>query len=126
MTQKDKTIDNLLELNGVRYVIEEHLGLWVKFEAKRVDKTKDRPHGVRYALTLHNRFNERIMGFDNAHAIEYGKKTNVASNKTYDHWHRDDSDSGRPYTYENAGKLIEDFWKAVERVLHKLEESKNE
>lgn len=126
MSLEDKTIENLLELDGVRYVIEEHLGLWVKFEVKRVEQSKDRPHGIRYALTLHDRSNARIMGFDNAHAIEYDGKKNVAPKRTYDHWHRDGRDGGRPYDYKNAGKLIEDFWKTVEKVLNRLEESKNE
>ena len=31
------------------------------------------PHGIRYNLTLHNRHNKRVMGFDNAHAVK-GKK----------------------------------------------------
>jgi len=44
----------------------------------------------------------------------------VAPKRTYYHWHRDEKDIGRPYQYENAGKLIEDFWLQVERVLKKL------
>lgn len=32
------TMDDLLELNGIRYVIDEQLSLWVKFEIKRVIK----------------------------------------------------------------------------------------
>ncbi len=124
MSQEDKTIENLLELDGVKYVIDERLGLWVKFEAKRVEESKNRPHGVRYSLTLHNRHNERILGFDNAHQIKYAGKKNVASEKTYDHWHRNENDGGRQYNYENAGKLLEDFWKEVEKVLKRLEEIK--
>ncbi len=123
MSQKYSGIENLLELDGVRYVIDERLGLWVKFETKKIQPTKDRPHGIRYSLTLHGRSNERIMGFDNAHAIEYGAKKNVAPKRTYDHWHRDGPDDGQPYGYQNAGKLIEDFWKAVETIVKKLEES---
>lgn len=78
MTEEDQTIETLLLLDGTRYVIDEILGLWVKFEAKKVSPTTDRPHGIRYSLTLHDRTNERIIGFDNAHAIEYGGKQNVA------------------------------------------------
>lgn len=123
MSKEDKTIENLLELNGVRYVIDEHSGLWVKFEAKLTAPSKDRPHGIRYSLSLHDRSNKRIMGFDNAHAVPYGGKVNVAPKRTYDHWHRDESDNGRPYDYKNTGKLIEDFWNEVENVIKKLEES---
>jgi hypothetical protein len=123
MFQEDKFIENLLELDGIRYVVHERLGLWVKFEAKRVRPTEDRPHGIRYSLSLHNRLNERIMGFDNAHAIVYGKKTHVKPKRIYDHWHRDEKDNGQPYEYKNAGKLLDDFWKEVEKFLKKLEEA---
>lgn len=123
MSKEDISIENLLELDGVRYVIDERLGLWVKFEAMRVRSTNERPQGIRYSLTLHDRFNRRIIGFDNAHAVEHGGKTNVSPKRTYDHWHRDALDNGRPYDYQSAGKLIEDFWKEVEKVTKKLEES---
>jgi hypothetical protein len=62
MLQRDKTLENLLELDGVKYVIDEHLGLWVKFEARKIEPSKERPHGIRYSLTLHDSFNARLMG----------------------------------------------------------------
>ena len=108
MLEQDKTIENLLELNGVKYIVDEHLGLWVKFEVKLVKPSHDRPHGIRYSLSLHDRFNKRIMGFDNAHA--------VTSKRVYDHWHRNEFDNGRPYDYKNAGQLLEDFWKEVDKL----------
>lgn len=117
MSSKDRTIENLVELDGISYVIDDHLGLWVKFEAKKIESTSNRPHGVRYSLTLHDRSGNRIMGFDNAHAIKYGRKNNVSPKHVHDHWHRDKSDKGRPYIYENAAKLLEDFWKEVNKIL---------
>jgi hypothetical protein len=39
MWEKDKAIHNLLELDETRFVIEEELGLWVKFEAKSMEST---------------------------------------------------------------------------------------
>ncbi len=120
--KRDDSLENLLDLDGVRYVVQERLGLWVKFEAREIDPNQARPHGVRYSLTLHDRHNRRIMGFDNAHAVLYGGKKGVLSKKMYDHWHRDQNDEGRPYNYKNAGKLIEDFWKEVEKILKKMEE----
>ena len=36
-------------------------------EVSRVDVTAERPHGIRYSLTLHAPTSERLMGFDNAH-----------------------------------------------------------
>lgn len=124
MSQEDRTIENLLELDDVKYVIDENLGLWVKFEAKKITPSRDRPHGIKYSLTLHDRTNKRIMGFDNSHAIEYGAKKKVSPTRVYDHWHRDSSDMGRPYKYETAGKLTQDFWKEVEKVQKRLEEMK--
>lgn len=55
------------------------------------------------------------MGFDNSHEIEYGGKRGVAPKRTYDHWHFDVKDEGRPYEYSNAGNLLEDFWKEVDK-----------
>ena len=89
MSSLDKMIEHLLDLDNIRYVIDERLGLWVKFEVKTVEKNKDNPHGIRYSLSLHDRFNKRIMGFDNAHSIEYSRRRNVAAKRTCFHWHKD-------------------------------------
>lgn len=107
--KQDDSLENLLDLDGVRYVVHEQFGLWVKFEVHEVALSLTRPHGVKYSLTLHDRYNKRIMGFDNAHAVGYGGKKGVSPKKIYDHWHRDHHDEGRPYHYKTAGKLIEDF-----------------
>ncbi len=115
----DNCLETLLMLDGERFIIDESLGLWVKFEVKVTD-VKSRVQGVRYALSLHNKHNERIMGFDNAHAIEYGGKVGVSPKRTYDHWHYDENDKGRPYEYKNAGQLLEDFWVEVDRRCKKL------
>jgi len=125
MNHDDKTIENLLDLNGDRFVVDEKLGLWVKFEARRTTVTNDRPHGVRYSLTLHDKSGKRILGFDNAHAIEYERKGKVKPKRTYYHWHKDVDDVGRPYEYRNAGNLLEDFWKEVEKVLKRLQEERS-
>lgn len=113
MIQEDKTLDNLLDLNGVKFVVDEYLGLWVKFQARKIKQTHERPHGIKYSLTLHDSDNERIMGFYNAHAINN-------NNITYDHWRRNSSNEARHYQYENAGKLLEDFWSRVDRILEHL------
>src|SRR4029079_5519690 len=96
-----------------RYVIDEAHGLWVKFEARKIRQTTDRPHGIKYSLTLHDRKNERMMGFDNAHSVD--------EDNTFDHWHSDKTDTGRQYKYVNTGKLMEDFWRAVDKFLNELE-----
>jgi len=50
------------------------------------------------------------------HTLEFlldsRKRTVVA-----DHWHRTLTDPGRPYKFQNAEKLINDFFNEVERVL---------
>src|SRR3990167_5034425 len=104
----DDALEYLLDLDGVRYVIDDQLGLWVKFEIKKVSK-RNRKQGIRYSLSLHDRHNDRILGFDNAHEVEYGRKQNVAPFKTYDHWHSNEDDRGRPYHYCNAEQLLVDF-----------------
>jgi hypothetical protein len=110
----EKDIDMLLYLDGV--VIEQAGGYSTKFEVRRVAQTtEERPHGIRYSLTLHDRHGERIMGFDNAHAVKARK-----SGKTYDHRHRHAKDEGVPYEFVDAHQLLKDFWSAVDKTLSKL------
>ncbi len=91
-------------------------GYFVKFEIKRIEPTKERPHGLRYSFTLHAPEGERLMGFDNAHTVapasRYAKRQVEA-----DHWHRDETDRGRPYAFTDAATLIGDFFREVERIL---------
>jgi Family of unknown function (DUF6516) len=117
--KNDHTLEYLLDLQGVNYVIDEVLGLWVKFEVKKVSKTR-REHGIKYSLSLHDRCNKRLLGFDNAHKIEYDGKQNVAPKKTYDHWHKDEFDQGRPYHYLNAEKLLSDFYAEVDKKVKEI------
>ncbi|MFN7098560.1 MAG: DUF6516 family protein [Gammaproteobacteria bacterium] len=114
MTQY-KDYENLLELDGTRFVIDEHLGLWVKFDVTLITPTAHRPHGIRYSLTLHDRSNQRIMGFDNAHAINY--KYRNKGQETYDHVHYYLTAKPSIYIYKNAVSLLEDFWRAVDQTL---------
>ncbi len=37
---QDESIDNLFDLNGEKFIIDEKLGLWVKFEIKKVEPTQ--------------------------------------------------------------------------------------
>ena len=115
----DNEIDTLLELNGI--IIEQAGGYWTKFEAFKIAKiTEERPHGIRYSLTLHNKSGHRLMGFDNAHAVKTKPKGKHKGRKTYDHWHRHEKDEGVPYEFVNAYQLINDFWLEVDNVLKKL------
>ncbi len=65
-------LESLLELHGL--CIAQEGGYWVKFEVFEVTPTSHIPHGVSYSLTLHDKYNQRVMGFDNAHTPKAGKR----------------------------------------------------
>ncbi len=71
-SREDETLATLLNLNGEVFPMEN--GYWTKFDVWLVDPEPHIPHGVRYSLSLHDRCNRRILGFDNAHAIRPAKK----------------------------------------------------
>jgi hypothetical protein len=101
--------DHLLSLDGATFVIDERLGYWVKFDARRTGASPAAPQGVSYSLSLHHRSGTRILGFDNAHQVQKGKP--------FDHWHRDADDPGRGYEFVSPERLLADFWQQVDRVL---------
>lgn len=68
----DETLVTLLNLNGEIFPMDN--GYWTKFEAFWVSPNQHVPHGVRYSLTLHDRYNRRVLEFDNAHAIKLAKR----------------------------------------------------
>ena len=111
----DRGLDELLFLDGVLLVVDPIGGHWVKFVAKRVDPSNERPHGVSYSLTLHAADGERLVGFDNAHAISSGSGPSKRASATYDHRHR--HVATKPYEYQDAATLMRDFWREVDVVL---------
>src|SRR5665648_296951 len=99
-----KDIEILLDLDGI--VIEQAGGYWTKFEVWRIPQaTEEIPHGIRYSMTLHDRYGERIIGFDNAHAVKANNRGNHQARKTYDHRHRHSTDEGIPYKFVDAHQL---------------------
>lgn len=113
---RDPGLDVLLDLNGTEYTEEN--GYWYKIEAYKVAPSKEIPHGIRYNLTLHNRYNHRILGFDNAHAIKSMKRGKFKGRiVTYDHLHKSATDKGTPYRFSSAQQLIEDFFSEVNRIV---------
>ena len=82
-----------------------------------MEATPERPHGLRYSLTLHDTNGTRLVGFDNAHIVPTHRGRYAAAPETADHWHRTGIDAGRPYEFKDAETLIEDFFNEVERVL---------
>ena len=113
--KRDTSLDTLLYLNGQVLVVDEQGGYWVKFEVRRVEVTPEKPHGLDYSLTLHARDNERLVGFDNAHAVRQSAGPGGKGNAAYDHKHR--LDTVRPYRYRDASALLADFWAEVDAVL---------
>jgi len=65
--QNIQGIETLLELTG--QVVQQEHGYWVEIRAWRVEATSAVPHGIRYALTLHEPGGKRVTGYDNAHAV---------------------------------------------------------
>lgn len=119
---KDLGLETLLLLDGS--IIDQGDGYWVKIEAWRVKGSDDIPHGIRYALTLHDPFGKRIMGYDNAHAVKLPEKFKYSGQRLpLDHKHRHASDKGVSYGFENAYRLIQDFFTDVDRVLQELKQS---
>jgi len=109
----DRSLDNLLLLDGESFVVES--GFWVKFEVRRVAPTAKKPHGVDYSLTLHDPSGERVLGFDNAHAIHEGSGPGARTRIEYDHKHR--GERVRFYEYKDAVTLLTDFWEEVDTIL---------
>lgn len=110
---EDETLATLLHLDGEIFPMGN--GFWTKFEVYRVTPEPHIPHGVRYSLTLHDRYNRRVLGFDNAHALRTAKKGYGARKITWDHKHKCDKVS--PYEYASASQLLEDFWREVEKIM---------
>jgi hypothetical protein len=113
-TKVDHSLDTLLDLDGQQYALDDGGDYWVKFEAKRCQPSASNPHGVSYSLTLHGPGNVRLAGFDNAHPVRRSKGPSGKS-KISDHVHH--FRTVRSYDYKDAGTLVEDFWKLVERIL---------
>lgn len=113
--QSDHSLEFLLAFDGRRHLFEG--GYWVKFEIKRAEPTKQRPHGLRYSFTLHDPNGKRLVGFDNAHGVSARAGRFKRPAVAHDHWHRTESDPGRPYVYVDAVKLLDDFEAEVRRVL---------
>ncbi len=113
---KDAELQTLLNLDG--YIFWPNHHYWVKFEARLVKQTPFIPHGIKYSLTLHDRNNTRILGFDNAHAIKMKgrhREKYVCRHVTWDHVHKFNKIT--PYAFESASQLLDDFWKAVDKIV---------
>jgi len=112
---KNAELTTLLDLNGQSYWIKNY---WVKLEAHQVTKSGHRPHGIKYSLTLHDRNNTRILGFDNAHAIKKrGRRPKKYTGRivTWDHVHK--KNKVERYLFTSASQLLKDFWYTANRII---------
>jgi hypothetical protein len=87
-------LDVLLSLDGASY--EAAAGYVVEFRVKCTEKTAERPRGISYALVFRPKDGEPFVRFDNAHAVAHRGGRFVKRLEAYDHWHRSESDRGRP------------------------------
>ncbi len=102
-------LENLLNLHGEVFPMDN--GYWIKFEVYEIEPTASIPHGIKYSLTLHDKNNHRVIGYDNAHSFKSSKKYG-AKKETYDHIHKQMDIIA--YEFESASQLLEDFWKSAE------------
>ena len=108
-------LDLLLDLDGTTLVIDSQGRHWVKFAVRRVPYSLERPHGLSYSLTLHDSDGQRLMGFDNAHAVTERKGLSRITRIEHDHKHKDNAI--KHYEYTDAETLLADFWAEVDREL---------
>ena len=106
-------LEYLLELNGEIFPMDN--GYWTKIEAKVVNESEHIPHGIKYSLTLHDRSNERVLGYDNAHGVRTNKTKFKVMKTKWDHKHERNTITS--YDYKSAGKLLEDFWSDVNKIV---------
>lgn len=104
---QDYELETLLSLDGFEFRLAA--GYRVKIVAARVKPTRQRPHGVKYSLTLHDPAGHRIYGLDNAHGVRRRSE--------FDHRHVYRGGKIRPYAYRGPAQLLEDFYREVERIL---------
>jgi hypothetical protein len=97
----------LLDYDRRRYWLSN--GWSIRFRIATAPVTAGRPHGIKYAFTLHDADRTRLLGFDNAHGLPRVQ--------AYDHRHRfRRTQELVPYDYRGADELICDFFDAVEKA----------
>lgn len=106
----DSGLETLLQLDGEVFPMDN--GFWVKFKIHTTPKTINIPHGIKYSLTLHNKYNRRIIGYDNAHGMKLPKKKKFSGTRQiWDHKHQ--KSTVQSYEFESAYQLLDDFWNDV-------------
>ena len=105
----DEAMERLLDYHWRRYWLSN--GWCIRFRIKRSPLTEGRPHGIKYAFSLHDVDMTCLLRFDNAHGIP--------RRQAYDHRHRFRQAAELvPYDFKGADRLLCD---EVERACNKLE-----
>jgi hypothetical protein len=121
MNSPDVGLDTLLDLDGS--TLEQEGGYWIKIEVRRILPSEHAHHGIRYSLTLHDKYGIRVLGYDNAHAVNPQRKFKFSGQRLpYNHRHRTATDKGVPYAFESARRLLEDFFAEVDRVIKEAQQ----
>ncbi len=109
-------IENLLNLHNWDQEIGS--GYWVSIRAFMVPAHVGQPHGLNYSLTLHTPGDSRLVGYDNAHGQKLYSGPAKRSRRRALCWdHRHWRAMVYAYEFVSAGKLLEDFWSDVEKML---------
>jgi len=103
----DYELEALLSLDGQEFRFTKDYA--IKFEVRRVEPSRGRPHGVKYSLTLHDPEGRRIYGIDNAHRM--------GPRPEFDHRHPHTARKVVRYAYRGPVALLDDFFREVERIL---------
>ena len=113
--KKDFGSGSLLALNGDRYFVDDKGDLEAIFKVISVAVTPGRPHGLKYTIMLLNAKGERVVCFDNAHAVSHGSGPGKKNSKQYNHKHI--GNKLTPYAFKDAYTLVADFWKEVDKLV---------
>ena len=113
--ENDFGVESLLALNGDRYFIDDKGNFEAIFKVTRVAVSPGRPHGIKFVLMLLNSKGERVVCFDNAHAVTQGSGPGKKHSKRYHHKHI--GNRVRPYLFKDAFTLIRDFWDEVDELV---------
>lgn len=107
VAEEDHALALLLSLDGLEFQFARDYV--VKIAARETGVSKERPHGIKYSMTLHDLAGRRIYGIDNAHAVR--------GRTEYDHRHVHGAKKIVSYEYRGVAELLHDFYHEVERIL---------
>lgn len=119
----DYELQNLLALDGATFDWREAYEL--SFRVWRVQPTKQRPHGIRYALVLRRKSDGlSLVRYDNAHAARGAGRGYRMSSEAHDHRHKGPRSPAQVYQYASPSRLLQDFFTDVERIIESEEQKR--